>query len=72
MMSNTLTFLIVVGGGCWCLKQWLSYLERKQFADKLPSTMNQDGVTVQPRTRALPARWHPGFAPREKSQERGR
>jgi len=30
-MSNTLMILIVVGGACWCLKQWLGHIERRDM-----------------------------------------
>ena len=47
-MFDSLVFLIVVGGGCWCLKQWLSYLERKQLADKLPQRQMDEGQPITP------------------------
>ena len=47
-MFETMTFLIVIVGGCWCLKLWLGYLERKQLADKLAQGQMEDGRPITP------------------------
>ena len=47
-MTETMIFLIVVGGGCWALKQWLAYLERQQIAGKLSERQGDGTGPIQP------------------------